>query len=252
MANNSYGKYEKNYTKEIQEIIDKTILNEEQTTILKKSLLLIGEKSCIYNVFEDMYKLYIAEFSSTDIAKIYNKCSRSIEYIFKKCGISRTLKEAQKIATKKRDYNKIREKAKETALKRQANNIVFGSNIEQYVRARLAIDLNKKIKEINGECIVGMNTVTVAGELDIPIIILHENNFYKFGIEVNGTYYHRNKEKDKKKIQNFKELNYYVYELFTKAYAKEDNSIKYKNELDTEIDNIIKQIVKKVEQNIIK
>ncbi|MZK53358.1 hypothetical protein [Clostridium beijerinckii] len=243
--------YKKNYSCELQEKINNIKLTDKQEETLK--FLLPKMQQCeepATPVFEDLYKLYCANVSTSDIAKIYSKNIRTIQLLLKKCGLARDRKKAQSIAVKKRDYVQIRETFKQTMLDRRINNEMYGSEIEQYVRQRLALMLNKEFKKLNGEAIIGVNTVTPVGELDIPIIILLDNKYYKYGVEVDGMGFHKTRSpkwsnvKDAEKEENLNKLDYKILRIETKAYMmKDEPKIRFENELKGKIKETVKTIL---------
>lgn len=72
-------------------------------------------------------------------------------------------------------------------LNRYTENQILGSKVEEYARAQINLILNRLLP--NKEIIVGINTITEVGELDIPIIIFCEDKLYKFGIEIDGIFF---------------------------------------------------------------
>ena len=64
-------------------------------------------------IIKDLYILVIKNsISTTDIARIYGIGVRTVQIWLKELNLNRTLKEAQKIAVIKREYNRIIEKEK--------------------------------------------------------------------------------------------------------------------------------------------
>lgn len=244
--------YLKNYTEEMKEVIFNIKLTVDQSIKLNECMLKIRETSPYYNAFEDMYKLYIGNISVTDIAKAVEKSERTIQILFKKFGMARDLKTAQSIAVKKRDYAKIREKRKRTMIDRQEENILEGSKTEQFIRTKVSIELNSAVKELGGEAIIGVNTITPVGELDIPIVILINNTYYKYGIELDGQGYHENgfannKSGDILKEERLNKLGYKVFRIYTKAYFREkQQDIKYNKEATDKLNIIIQKILKDI------
>lgn len=240
--------YIKNYSDEIKNIINTTILTEEQNNILKVCLSKV--KPNLKDVFEHMYKLFINNLSCNDIGKVYLRNERTIQYIFKDLNLERNLYEAQKIAVKKRNYVNIRRSYKKTMFNRLATNQLFGSSVENVIR----YEISERLKEIlpdNYEAIVGINTLTTVGELDIPIVILNGKKHYKFGIEVDGTLFHQDKDKiskDFEKDMRLSRIGYTVFRLETKAYYKmqSDHRLKYYAEIKSKLIDICNNI-----QNII-
>lgn len=95
-------KYDTNYTNEINDAIKNTKLNYSDSIILTNCLRMIKNKDLL-SVFEDMYKLYLNDYSMIELSKIYNRSPRTIQWIFKNLGLNRDRFEAQKIASKKRN-----------------------------------------------------------------------------------------------------------------------------------------------------
>lgn len=240
------AKYYKHYSDEVRIIINDTTLTPDQDEKLKKFMNTLNPY--LKDVFEDMYKLFINDLSCNEIGNIYGKNERTIQYIFKSLGLERNFKEAQKIAVKKRNYISIRKSCKKTMLDRLIKTQLSGSTVEDVVRHKISQILGKELFS-EYEVIVGINTVTRVGELDIPVIITNNINIYKFGIEVNGKFFHEDKmSEDLNKKSNLEQLGYTIFELDTKAYYREKsiNNTKYYAELEKQIFemcNCISQIV---------
>lgn len=243
-------KYENNYTNEINDVIKNTKLTDSDSLILTNCLRTIRNKDLL-SVFKDMYKLYLNDYSMIELSKIYNRSPRTIQWIFKNLGLNRDRFQAQKIASKKRDYVKIRKTFKETMLNRYAENQVLGSKVEEYSRIQVSLILNQLLP--NGEVIVGINTMTKVGELDIPIVIFYGDKLYKFGIEIDGLFFHNRIERknaDSAKDYRLEKIGYKIFGLDTKAYFNDKDyvsTIKYENELKNKlvyICNIIKNTIR--------
>lgn len=231
-------KYKKEYSENLIAIINNFGFTKEEEKVLNESLLKLQGHD-VQAVFRDMYIFYLNDMSLAEIANIYGRSTRAIQNIFKKINLNRDKFEAQRIAVKKRDYAKIRKTYKKTMKERFVENQLFGSKIEQYIRLEFSQKLNDLLPY---ESIVGINTVTNTGELDIPIIIFKNDKVYRFGVEVDGTYFHENKVmKDTKKVKNFKTDGYKVYRLFTKSYFRREKLI-YKNLLMLKINYICNKI----------
>lgn len=114
-------KYDTNYTNEINDVIKSTNLSDYDSITLTNCLRSIRNKELLL-VFEDMYKLYLNDYSMIELSKIYNRSPRTIQWIFKNLGLNRDRFQAQKIASKKRDHVKIRKTFKETMLNRYVEN----------------------------------------------------------------------------------------------------------------------------------
>jgi hypothetical protein len=240
------AKYYKDYSDDVKKIINDTTLSPNENDKLKECMAIM--KPYLKDVFEDMYKLYVNDLSCNEIGNVYGKNERTIQYIFKDLGLEREPKDAQRIAVKKRDYISIRKSYKKTMLDRLIKTQLSGSTVEDLARHKISQILGK---ELFGkyEVIVGINTMTSVGELDIPVIIANDINTYKFGIEVNGKFFHEGKMcKDFNKKSNLEQLGYTIFKIETKAYYREKsiNNIKYYAELEDqiiEICNCISQIV---------
>jgi hypothetical protein len=236
--------YEKKYSPDITEIINNTVLSNQQEDILKSCLNLLINKDSYY-VFEDMYKLYLNNYSLIEISKLYNRSPRMIQVIFKNVGLNRNRCSAQQIAAKKRDYVAIRKKYKNTIFERATDTQLFGSKIEQYIRYEFCILLNEIFP--NYEVLVGINTMTKVGELDIPIILLDDDKFYKYGIEVDGEFFHideKRGEQDISKSNKLNKLGYKIFRLKTKAYYNNEHIPKlvYENEIKLKVIHICEKI----------
>ena len=226
--------YKKEYSENLIAIINNFKFTKEEEKVLNESLLKLQDHD-VQVVFRDMYIFYLNDMSLAEIANIYGRSTRAIQNIFKKINLNRDKFEAQRIAVKKRNYTKIRKAYKKTMKERFIENQLFGSKIEQYIRLEFSQKLNDLLSY---ETIIGINTVTNAGELDIPIIILKNDKAYRFGVEVDGIYFHENKvKKDIKKIEAFKKDGYRVYRLSTKSYFKGEKAV-YIDDINKKIDFI--------------
>lgn len=237
--------YKRDYNTIVTDIIASTKLTSEQHNVLLNCLERLKNKDVI-PVFEDMYKLYLNNYSMIELSKIYGRSARTIQLIFKNLGMNRDRFEAQKIAAKNRNYVTIRKSYKKTMQKRFVDNQLFGSRIEQFARYELNVLLNELIPE--SDIIVGINTVTKVGELDIPIVVLYHDSVYKYGIEIDGNYFH-NEENRKKfdcdKINKLNQIGYKVFSIETKAYSSNKNSketIIFQDELRARLLDICKTI----------
>lgn len=138
-------------------------------------------------------------------------------------------------------------------LERYKENELQGSKIEQYARSKLSIDLNDLMINIGGEAIVGINTVTLVGELDIPIILILNNEFYKFGIEIDGSFHKctSNRERDEAKTKKLNDLGYTIYRIQTKAYFNSNKeTIIYANELDLKLKHVVNEMILEINNKI--
>lgn len=100
--------YIKNYTQVQKEILKNTKLNPEQIKEFNTCIAQLSPGHPVINVFKDIYRFYICDMPVSDIAKMYNKSTRTIQMILKDVGLARDRYKAQRIASKKRDYVAIR------------------------------------------------------------------------------------------------------------------------------------------------
>ena len=97
-------KYYKEYSEELLEVLTNFKFTKEQKKEYNKAIKTLHKNSPVREVFKDMYIFYQSEFSMIEIGKIYNRSPRTIQLAFKKAGLNRDRFEAQRIATKKRNY----------------------------------------------------------------------------------------------------------------------------------------------------
>lgn len=157
------------FTEKTKNELNKINLNSEQ--ILKVKEIYNKTSRCCFakKYIEQIYKLYLLQYSTTDIANIFDISNRTVQHYFKSVGLNRTRKECQAIAVKKRDYVKIRKTYKKTMAERAVSNGANGSDIEQYVRLKLSLLLNENLPNEKDIAVVGINTITPVGELDKDI-----------------------------------------------------------------------------------
>ena len=159
---------------------------------------------------EYLYKKYIEEKLSTyDIGILLGVSSKSISEHLVRYEIKKNLSQARKDAMGRGllNYEKILEKSRKTAAKS-----IGGSNLQDWVRelfkSTLSNTISKDGDNRNLELIIGSNEwgILKDKEVDIPIIIIdNENNiFYKYSVELNGDYWH----KDVKSIEDDEEKMY--------------------------------------------
>jgi hypothetical protein len=177
-----------NVIAEDEEIIKNYIFTEEESKNLLKMKELLGNSKWKHKI-DEVYKLWLNNYSTSDIAKRYNVNMRTIQLMLKKIGLSRDKYEAQAIAKNKRNYRDIILKGKNTMLK----NGIGTSNKEEYTRQRLNQEL--QINFPDDDIIVGLNNRTVLNgkEIDIPIVVIRGNKVIKIAIEYDGYYWHKNK-----------------------------------------------------------
>ncbi|KEH99956.1 helix-turn-helix domain-containing protein [Clostridium botulinum] len=137
-------------------------------------------------IIKDLYILVKNKLSTKEISEIYGVSTRTIQKWLKELGMSRSKKEAQKIAVKKRDYTSIHNSYKETMLNKLLIENPTIIHREDSIRFQLMNILRNLFK--NCEIIVGINGLGVGGSIkDIPIVIIKNNITYKFIITSHPT-----------------------------------------------------------------
>ncbi|HBJ1649399.1 hypothetical protein [Clostridium botulinum] len=233
------------YDKKALDILNTIVLNDEQKKELNRCMNEM--KPYRKNAFPDIYKLFVGEMSCPEISKYFNRSASTFQYLFENLGIQRSRKDAQEIAGAKRDYGAIRKTFKKTVKKNFIKTQLFGSDIENIVR----VELKEYLSELLGddyEVIVGINSIIKKKELDIPIVIINNDDIYKFGVEVGNTFTH-NKDKfvkDKEKIKKFGNDNYTVIALYTKATFYENGHLRNYTHIKNEVKRICEEIKQKI------
>lgn len=259
ILNNKIKSKEKNYkqTDTIimnfpKEILDYKLNMEEEKIIIRKLEEVMKGKNVkalkqidTYYFLSNLYKMqFIFKYASSEIAQCFNRDIRVIQTWLKSINWNIDSYEAQQRASDRlRDYKQIRLKSKETLSKR----VLVGSNPEDYIRHKFNLSLPLYFNEV----IVGLNNLSILDngkEIDIPIIIIQDNNIYKFAVEVNGDIWHQDNEKENLKTNLAKGRGYKLFYILLSG-----NTRIQKNEygkVDEQIDNIIKQISKEINKNI--
>lgn len=239
-----------NIESELMVELSKIELTEEDFKIIKEAHEKTSRKKFkkdLDNVYKLMFK---KDYSTSDIAEMFGVGIRTVQIYLKEVEWNRDRKEAQRIAVKKRDYTAIRKTLKKTMSERYICNHLFGSKVENYIRQLLDIKLGETFKGL--EIIVGVNTMNIAEyEVDIPIIIFKEDNCFKFAIQVDGSCWHKEEfdiKRDENSNKSMIEKGYIPLRIFTKAtYLKNnENNIKYKDEVENEIQKVIEEIKKSI------
>lgn len=178
---------------------------------------------------DEVYKLWLNNYSTSDIAKRYNVNMRTIQLMLKKIGLSRDKYEAQAIAKNKRNYRDIILKGKNTMLK----NGIGTSNKEEYTRQRLNQEL--QINFPDDDIIVGLNNRSVLNgkEIDIPIVVIRGNKVIKIAVEYDGYYWHKNKNN---KVDPLKEKGYKLFIVCSKENATD-------KQINEDIEATIKEVI---------
>lgn len=217
-----------------EEIIKNYIFTEEEENKLEELRNLLGNSKWVYKI-DEVYKLWLNNYSPSDIAKRYNITDRTIQLMLKKIGLVRDRYEAQAIAKTKRNYKDIILKGKNTMLK----NGIGTSNKEEYTRQRLNQEL--QINFPDDDIIVGLNNRTVLNgkEIDIPIVVIRENKVIKIAVEYDGYYWHKNKDS---KVDPLKEKGYKLFIVCSKENATD-------KQINKDIETTIKEIITYIENS---
>jgi hypothetical protein len=236
------------YCDEDTQILTSTPLSSEELEHIYQ-LKMKSKGKAYENIVEDLYKFYKNDYSTSDLAEMYNVSIRHIQRIFKFLGINRDKVEAQQIAVTKRNYSKFKESYKKTVLERLTDTQLSGSLLEQYIRHELDLLLSETLA--NCEVIVGINSMHhIDGEFDVPIIIINKSFLYKYIIEINdGATIKVTSNKDKNRKSKAFYRGYTLFTLETKSYfdSQETPKVRYekaiKNKLITIVDIIISEVL---------
>ena len=217
-----------------EEIIRNHIFTEEEEKKLNELKILLGDSKWGHKI-DEVYKLWLNNYSTSDIAKRYNVNMRTIQLILKNIGLSRDKYEAQAIAKNKRNYRDIILKGKNTMLK----NGIGTSNKEEYTRQRLNQEL--QINFPDDDIIVGLNNRTVLNgkEIDIPIVVIRGNKVIKIAVEYDGYYWHKNKDS---KVDPLKEKGYKLFIVCSKENATD-------KQINEDIEATIKEVITYIENS---
>ena len=217
-----------------EEIIRNYIFSEEEEKELNELKILLGDSKWGHKI-DEVYKLWLNNYSTSDIAKRYNVNIRTIQVMLKNIGLVRDKYEAQAIAKNKRNYRDIILKGKNTMLK----NGIGTSNKEEYTRQRLNQEL--QINFPDDDIIVGLNNRTVLNvkEIDIPIVVIRGNKVIKIAVEYDGYYWHKNKNS---KVDPLKEKGYKLFIVCSKENATD-------KQINEDIETVIKKVITYIENS---
>ncbi len=96
------------YNIDIQNILASTQMTSCETEYINNLSFKLKDKAYASKI-EDFYKLYKNNYTTADVAKIFNVSVRQIQLIFKDLGINRDRHSAQRIAASNTDSKKINE-----------------------------------------------------------------------------------------------------------------------------------------------
>lgn len=210
-------------------------LTEEEMEIIYTAKR--GKTTMSLDFITELYKYrYKIKMAPADICKHFNKSKRVIQFHLKNYGWEYDIFEAQKMASKKRDYSDIFRQNCRHQLKN-----AFSSKPEMYCRYKLNESLTQRI---NGEVIVGVNcrSVLLGGkEIDIPIIVITDK-VYKFAVEFNSTFWHdrfsNGADDGKEQLVKDAGYKYYVIMQYPNTKSQRENG-----SLDSQIESIVNEIV---------
>lgn len=203
-----------------------------------EEIKLILSESKYYPIAKDLYIMHINNYSPDDLGEVYHKSNRTFQMILKEVGLNRNKWEAQAIATTKRNYKEIQLKGRATMIKNQTS--IHGSFQEQYIRD--LVNCSLPIAFPNSEIIVGLNNKSIlenGKEIDVPIIIFHNDKIIKLAIEYDGSFWHSNEKRDNDKEILITEKGYTLFRIAPKPQATKKQ---IKETIDEVIENIIKFI----------
>lgn len=191
-------------------------------------------------VISNIYKMiFIFKYTTGEISKCFNRDLRTVQRWLINLGWALDKFEAQQRIVDRglRDYKEIRNKGKMTILE----NSKVGSSPEEF--ARQIINLRLPIVLPNSEIIVGLNNTSIledGKEIDIPIIIIHNSNIYKYAVEYNGDYWHKDTIRDDKKAELISNKGYKLFYISPKHNATQKQVQEFINEEVEKIGEYIK------------
>ncbi|MFI3213557.1 MAG: hypothetical protein R3Y24_09445 [Eubacteriales bacterium] len=156
------------------------------------------------------------------------------------------IEESQKRVAKlgRRNYKKVLEHGRKTMIQNSYETGMAGSKAENICRGLLGIQLPIILGE-DYYSIIGINDKSIIApfEIDIPVVVIEKRSekIYKFAVEFNGTYWHKNDQEDERKRQRLIDcgwqyiaLNHNVAVLDSKYKEVFEDDIEY-------ISNMIKR-----------
>lgn len=180
-----------------------------------------------------LYQKYIIEgYSKVELAELLGCSIESVERHLKLYNIKKSLSQARQDAIErgKVNYKTILSKARKT-LKKSKHNSYSQELIHTLIQEELTNILAKNNID-HLEVVVGLNEWGILRdkEVDIPIIIidLKNNTFSKYSLEVQGEYWHRERQShDKNKSMRLTKNGWKHFEIETSnIFSEVDNSVK--------------------------
>jgi transposase len=158
---------------------------------------------------------YLKEgLSPSDISKLIGVHISTINTTLNQYELNKTISQARKDLIENGDinYDEILSKSRKTRNKSKAL-----SHKQDLLVTLIKYNLELLFNELdNTEIIVGYNEYCVLGslEIDIPIIVIKNNQIYKIALEYDGDNWHENRKTiDKQKDIQLKEKNWYLIRI---------------------------------------
>lgn len=196
-----------------------------------------------------LYQKYIVEgLSVFEITKIIDLGERSIYDALKYYGIHKDRSQMRKDAIKKGliDYNKITSKSRRT-MRKSISKSNSQDMFRELIRHHLEINLFQLENYDNIEIVIGSNEWGILHnkEVDIPVIVIIDNNHYKYSIEYNNELWHDYRYKDDKSKKN---------ELINKGwkhfiYYEPNNKTGHTERMEKRAQEIATEIIESIKTN---
>jgi len=180
------------------------------------------------------YFIYVKDLTCQNIADMFNVSVRSIQNIENKLGLKLPTDIVQQKAALKRNYDAMLETKKATRINSTLKDGLTGSGLENLYRTVLEKELSSHYGNQAYEIIVGINTNSIIPprEIDIPIILINKSTgmLFKFALEFNGQYWHKDKmvkkDEEKEKDLNKKDWNYLQIEFGDhESFPRKENNL---------------------------
>jgi hypothetical protein len=203
-------------------------LNEQRklNPIDESNYVIQGLKGRNPNTVEQMFKThlnveykdwleqkYIIEgLSQQQIRNLTGLSVDAISGAVKRYGLIKSNSQARQEAMKRGsiNYDKILSKSRKTMNKSKS------SNTQETFMNLIKYNLELAFAELtNIEIVIGYNEYCVLGsmEIDIPIIIIKDDQLYKIALEYDGDIWHDDNKKDKPKEIQLKEKNWFLIRI---------------------------------------
>lgn len=228
--------------------IDFNTLCEKAKKLRKDSYINFGFNSPIQYLCTMHYLVEKIKFTTSYLSLFLHLPYRSVQNKMENIQLNRTLAEAQNIIkdTNRRDYERINKTTNRTRAKNFIENGLTGSISENDVRIVLNYVIYDFFDINRFDIIIGINTKYIISpkEIDIPIIIYdnYKNITYRFAIEYNGEWCH--KEKDLRKIKMLEKRGWHYLDIweFSTIKVQKDFGV-----IEEQIENICLEIKKYVD-----